>query len=231
MTRGATPKAKRKPSAEVEKTPQRRTAVVVECRSVADNYPAVARTLSRPEVSAAATIEKWQPDTHDVNDLASELAAQVSAVNSGDLGRAEAMLIAQAHTLNEVFNNLLRRAMNQTGLPQWEAYMRMGMKAQSQCRTTLEALAEIKNPRAVAFVRQANIAHGPQQVNNAAPTASPDQYMQAGSGAQKQENEPSKLLEQQHGQWLDAGAQSSASGADKAVAPLGTRDGSRIGRR
>jgi len=30
--------------------------------------------------------------------------------------------------------------------------------AQSQCRTTLEALAEIKNPRAVAFLKQANIA-------------------------------------------------------------------------
>lgn len=28
-------------------------------------------------------------------------------------------------------------------------------------------LAEIKNPRPVAFVKQANIAHGPQQVNNA----------------------------------------------------------------
>ena len=30
----------------------------------------------------------------------------------------------------------------------------------------MEALAEMKNPHPVAFVKQANIAHGPQQVNN-----------------------------------------------------------------
>jgi hypothetical protein len=39
-------------------------------------------------------------------------------------------------------------------------------KPQAQCRATIEALAEIKNPRPVAFVKQANIAQGPQQVNN-----------------------------------------------------------------
>jgi hypothetical protein len=44
--------------------------------------------------------------------------------------------------------------------------MRLGLKAQSQCRTTIEALALLKNPPNVAFVRQANIANGHQQVNN-----------------------------------------------------------------
>src|SRR5690606_26950893 len=44
-------------------------------------------------------------------------------------------------------------------------YMRLALKAQSQCRTTLETLAAIKNPP-VVFAKQANIAHGPQQVNN-----------------------------------------------------------------
>jgi hypothetical protein len=42
--------------------------------------------------------------------------------------------------------------------------MRMALKAQSQCRQTLETLATIKNPP-VVFARQANIAQGPQQVN------------------------------------------------------------------
>lgn len=39
------------------------------------------------------------------------------------------------------------------------------LKAQSQCRATLETLAAIKVGPAI-FARQANIAHGPQQVNN-----------------------------------------------------------------
>lgn len=39
------------------------------------------------------------------------------------------------------------------------------MKAQGQCSATLETFADIKNPRPVAFVKQANIAQN-QQVNN-----------------------------------------------------------------
>jgi hypothetical protein len=48
-----------------------------------------------------------------------------------------------------------------------ERFMRLALKAQSQCRSTIESLAEIKNPSSVAFVKQANIAKGHQQVNNA----------------------------------------------------------------
>ena len=44
--------------------------------------------------------------------------------------------------------------------------LRSDLKAQAQCRATLEALAEIKNPHPVAFVKQANISSGHQQVNN-----------------------------------------------------------------
>jgi hypothetical protein len=42
--------------------------------------------------------------------------------------------------------------------------MRLAFKAQSQSRATIETLAAIKNPP-VVFTRQANIANGPQQVN------------------------------------------------------------------
>ena len=40
-------------------------------------------------------------------------------------------------------------------LPAAETYMRLALKAQSQCRATLETLANIKNPPTV-FARQAN---------------------------------------------------------------------------
>ena len=78
------------------------------------------------------------------------------------------MLIAQAHTLDELFNHLARRARHNLGeyLIAGETYLRLALKAQSQCRATLETLAQIKNPPSVAFVKQANIANGPQQVNN-----------------------------------------------------------------
>ena len=132
---------------------------------------AVARTLIRPEVTAAAVIESWQKDTHDVNEVVAELARQVNAANGGDLRRAEGMLIAQAHALDNIFGNLARRATNQQSLVHWEGYMRMAMKAQNQCRMTLETLATIKSPPTV-FARQANINNGgQQQVNNGAAPA------------------------------------------------------------
>jgi len=72
-----------------------------------------------------------------------------------------------------MFNELARRAALNMGehLNATEIYLRHAFKAQAQCRSTLEALAEIKNPRPVAFVKQANIANGPQQINNGEPRA------------------------------------------------------------
>jgi hypothetical protein len=46
-----------------------------------------------------------------------------------------------------------------------DTYLRLALKAQSQCRATLETLATIKNPP-IVYARQANIANGPQQINN-----------------------------------------------------------------
>ena len=183
-----------------------------------DIAAAVAKQLTRPEVCAAAVIENWQKDTHDVNELVSELARQVEAVNSGDLRRAEGVLIAQAHALDNIFANLARRATNQTHLTQWEAYMRMAMRAQNQCRMTLESLANIKNPP-VVFARQANIAHGPQQVNNG--LAQNSDVSASDAWAKESEIAQNRLLEGTHGERLDGGAQGAASGANPQLAPVG----------
>ena len=95
------------------------------------------------------------------------LKGTISDVKGGDLSSAEAMLTAQAAALNAMFCELARRAAMNMGehLSATESYMRLALKAQGQCRATLETLAAIKNPP-VVFARQANISHGPQQVNN-----------------------------------------------------------------
>ena len=94
-----------------------------------------------------------------------------------------------------------------------ETYMRLALKAQTQCRATLETLAAIKNPQPVAFVRQANIAHGPQQVNNSSSVDT--------SRAEKSENQPNKLLEQQHGGRGDFGTAGAAGGLDSPLEAVG----------
>lgn len=130
----------------------------------------VTQTALRPSVQAGVTLQSWAGISRnlDLTELVSELSAQAQAASTGSLERLEEMLMTQAHTLDAIFNELARRAALNMGqyLRAAETLMRLALKAQSQCRATLETLAEIKNPSAVAFVRQANIAHGPQQVNN-----------------------------------------------------------------
>lgn len=175
---------------------------------------------------AASAIALFEGDNHDINALISELETQAARVHTGDMSRAESMLIAQSHTLDEVFNALMRRScanINSGYLDAGERYMRLALKAQSQCRTTLETLAEIKNPRPVAFVRQANIANGPQQVNNG--TQPP-----RGDNSGFPSNEQMGVRDGAKALGVDSGTQSPPVGIDSNLAPVGAIDRAEDGR-
>lgn len=128
--------------------------------------------------------------------------------------------MTQAHTLDAIFNELARRAALNMGeyINATDRYLRLALKAQNQCRATLETLAAIKNPP-VIYAKQANIANGPQQVNNGTMPAP------AGVG---HVIEPNKLLEHEHGQWLDTGTQSAAIVANPSMASVGEIDRAEI---
>lgn len=132
-------------------------------------YDAItARAMSEPETRAAAVIQELQGDSLNINSLVDELRQQVVEVQAGSLKRSEAMLTAQAHALDALFSTLARRSHGNSNagyLDAAEIYMRLALKAQAQAVRTIEALGELKNPRPVTFVRQANVAHN-QQVNN-----------------------------------------------------------------
>ena len=124
-----------------------------------------------PVFANALTARRYSKGNFGENDLTGSveaLQAKVAKVMAGDLSEMEALLVAQATALDTIFTELARRAALNMGeyINATDTYLRLALKAQSQCRTTVEALAELKNPRHVAFVKQANIAHGPQQVNN-----------------------------------------------------------------
>jgi hypothetical protein len=61
------------------------------------------------------------------------------------MGRAVAMLTTQAHTLDAIFNNLARRAVNAKYLNNLDIFLKLALRAQSQCRSTWEALSATKN--------------------------------------------------------------------------------------
>lgn len=176
--------------------------------SAATQNAAKAQVVTSPVTQAITTIDRLTSDFGevDIGALAAELTAQCQAVTrDGSLKRAEGMLIAQAHTLDALFNRLTRGALASDYLDQFEAKLRLALKAQSQCRATLEALAEIKQPRPVAFVQQANIGEH-VQVNNTVPAAP--------ARVAKTETPPNELLEAQHHERLDTGTASQGRGAD-----------------
>ena len=146
----------------------------VECEGMSpDRAEAeVAQSTIHTNAQTARSFARGTYGTTDWTESVAALKDKVAKVQAGDLSGMEAMLAAQATTLDSIFAEMARRAaMNMGEFPKTaDLYLRLALKAQSQCRTTVESLAEIKTPRQVAFVRQANIAHGPQQINNGLPT-------------------------------------------------------------
>ncbi len=200
--------------------PKQPTVAAVLGKTTAERYAAY--TLI-PEMNSAGIAEVFSiHQKPDYLELMGELLKRGDDIVKGDTNGIERMLIAQAHALDSMFANLARRAKNQENLAPLEAFLKLALKAQSQCRATLETLATIKNPPHVAFVKQANIAHGPQQVNNGV----------ASEPAREEKTIPqTELLENDHGQRMDTGTASTAGRGDPIMATVGTVDRAAHGRR
>jgi hypothetical protein len=189
-----------------------------------------AKLVTHPGVNAAMVIKEFAEvfgglDAGEVGQLAVHLKDGMNDVSKNDLSSCEAMLYCQAHVLQAIFvASAHRGTLSEEWFPNYEAHMRLALKAQSNCRATLETLATIKNPR-VVFARQANIAQGPQQVNNA---MMPPGEPRAGAG--KTEKPQNKLLEVQNGERLDFGTPGAAVGSDPAMATVGTFDRAKVRR-
>jgi hypothetical protein len=198
--------AKQKP-AEKPKAPKAKGSVTVYQKPDESPDAASARVLNQPETQAALTVQQWQGGIVDVDEIAKELRRQTETLQSGDMYRAESMLLAQAHTLDELFNNLARKAHRQEYLSSYDSFLKLALKAQNQCRATLETLSNIKNPP-VVYAKQANIAHGPQQVNN-------------GPHAAENQNQQNKLLTVNHGETLDSIGTGETIGSNPALEAVG----------
>ncbi len=126
----------------------------------------------------------------DITACTEIMVQRLEALDRGDTREIEHMLMGQASSLQAIFMEMSRRsALNMAiNVGPAEVYMRLALKAQAQCRATLETLAEIKNPRPVYInPAQVNHANGPQQVNNGCPPSS--------RVPRENQNPPNKLKE------------------------------------
>ena len=199
----------------------RKAIPLVTTGEVDDQGRAYGRLLTSPELAALRVVSVAQTqamaDDIDSPGLLATLTEQAKAVNRGDLAQVEAMLSNQATALQSLFVRLIERGMSQAHMPNLEGFMRLGLKAQAQCRATLETLAAIKNPP-VIYARQANVTSGPQQINN-------------GPRVRETEKAPTQLLEQIDGNRLDCGAAETGGAVDPALATLGAIDRAEVPRR
>lgn len=176
-----------------------------------------ARYSISPHLMNAAVAEPFNkllfPDV-ELSDLAIALHDRIKNVQNGNMASIEAMLIGQAQALQTIFVSLGRRAAHTTQVNQYAMFMGMALKAQSQSRATIQALTELKYPKQATFVKQANISHGHQQVNNHGNADSP-------AHAKEISNQPNELLEAHHGsQEMDTRATQTTIPKDKAVATV-----------
>ncbi len=165
---------------------------------------AIARTMISPALQSAATINEYvnSPVDLDLQAIIACLDKQVGQVKSGNFDSIEQMMLVQAYTLDVIANNLFRRSKNQEYLNQLEVHLKLGLRAQSQCRANLETLANMKSPK--TRLNQTNIAHN-QQVNN-----------RLGD-----ENAPNELLEKTDGERLDGETPQEAVRVNPELATVG----------
>jgi hypothetical protein len=131
---------------------------------------AMARYWLKPEFLAADAIQSLTRiggEPASLNELVLELESLAEEAKKGDSDRAHSLLTAQSHTLDAIFHSLIIRGQHNISHGYSETgreYLKLAMRAQAQCRATVDSLIAAKRPS----IRQTNIAHQ-QQVNNFPP--------------------------------------------------------------
>jgi hypothetical protein len=170
MARKTNPKAAVKADANAVR-PSAANTLEVEAKPGEHHLKTLARLSLNPGVRHAqlamafasqAFGDKHQPSIMDSTEV---LAEYLAAAEKGDKRLASRLLTAQAISLDGMFTDLARRSANNMGqyLDAADRYMRLALKAQTACRTTLEALAKIHQPREQT-VKHVHVNDGGQAV-------------------------------------------------------------------
>lgn len=157
---------------EIATPPRKKREVHINAPPGMNDQEAIAHAVVSTPLQSGMTIHNYLDDGFgtETRELTTEVDRQVVAVNAGDMRKVERLLVSQALSLDAIYNQYARQsAINEYS--EWkEIYLKMALKAQTNCVKTIEALAALKNPpKSVAFVEQANIAHNQQVLNQEVP--------------------------------------------------------------
>lgn len=101
----------------------------------------------------------------DIAESSAVLAEEIQRAIRGDLSLASRIYASHAISLDTLFTEMARRSGNNMGeYPDAaDRYMRLALKAQSACRSTLDALARLHQPREQT-VKHVHVSEGGQAV-------------------------------------------------------------------
>lgn len=132
--------------------------------SLAEKGAAIA---ADPSIKAAMTTHLFTTNIGQIDALAlvDRVKELTDVASAGDMSYFESMLASQAIALDAIFHRLASHANQNIGnyAGATDTYLRLGLKAQAQSRSAIEALAAIKAPR--QYISQTNVANT-MQVNN-----------------------------------------------------------------
>ena len=126
---------------------------------------AVSPEMSSQRVVAASERNKGLEEHLDIPQLMAVLKAESERLSEGKSEDVGPILANQAIALQSLFSRLTERALSESHMSNIEAFMRLALRAQNQCRVTLETLSSL-NKAPTVFARQANVAAN-QQINYA----------------------------------------------------------------
>lgn len=130
-------------------------------------HAAIDAAISAGAVAAAHTmvslgaIEK--PNATDAGLAIEDIA---NRVQEGDLSDLELILVGQAVALSTMGMDMIVRARKSGTTDAVNTLAAAGMRAIAHSRAAIDSLVNLKHPRSATFIKQANVAHGAQQINN-----------------------------------------------------------------
>lgn len=151
---------------------QPNNALIVEQSETETGAQALARKVLDPNFRHAHTASVFADrllgttiQAPGLMDYIGHMQSVTKSAESGDLAMASRMLAAQGTTLDTMFTELARRTALNMGdyINAAERYGRLALKAQSNCRATLEALAKLHQPRE-QIVKHVHVNEGGQAV-------------------------------------------------------------------
>jgi hypothetical protein len=117
------------------------TNIIIKREKNESDDDATARAFINPNLRSAFTISAFTNKGFEVETGA--LIEQLNKLCKDDNFKTENMLVAQAHTLDAIFNNLAQTAaMNFNNVNVFVPLMKLAIQAQNQCGKTLQVISQ-----------------------------------------------------------------------------------------